>query len=164
VSPSQRGHGPSLDIFDLENKVLVRRLPTPENLRPQGIWLGDEFFLYAFDGAQGNLWKVTPEMVQLGAPLKITFPDSSQGMKSNPGSLTAGGTHLFLHEGFGGKGDRRSGSSQEISGGIFSIDPSSGKIVGHFARSVNFARVRANTDGKWLYGIDSGLTGCLYDF
>jgi hypothetical protein len=159
ITKSQRGHGPSLDIFDVENKVLVRRLPTPQELAPQGIWLGETFFLYAYDGKQGNLWKVNPETTELGPPLVINFPDSSPDKRPTPHNLTAGGKHLFLYQGFGGKGDARSGSSQEIPGGIFSLELSSGKIIGHFARSVPFARVIASADGKWLYGMDPGMTG-----
>jgi hypothetical protein len=159
ITYSQRGHGPSLDIFDIENKVLVRRLPTPEGLLPAGIWLGDQFFLYAYDGNQGNLWKVTPESTKLDEPLKITFPASSPENRAIRHTLIAGGKHLFLYEGFGGKLDRRSGSTQEIPGGIISVEPSSGKIAGHFARSVRFARVITDADGRFLYGIEPGMTG-----
>jgi hypothetical protein len=157
ITYSQRGHGPSLDIFDIENKVLVRRLPTPGEYLPAGIWLGDQFFLYAYDGNQGNLWKVTPETTKLDAPLKIALPASFPKNRFILHKLIAGGKRLFLYEGFGHKLDPRSSSSEEIPGGIFSIEPSSGKIVGHFARSVPFARVIASPDGKWLYGMDSGL-------
>ena len=156
VTYSQRSHGPAIDIFDIENKVLVRRLPTPEGLLPRGIWLGDQFFLYAHDGNQGNLWKLSPESTKLDSPLKITFPGSSPGERSIPTNLTAGGEHLFLYEGFGGKGARGPDDGQEIPGGIFSIEPSSGKIVGQFARSDHFARVVADKDGRFLYGIDPG--------
>jgi hypothetical protein len=161
ITYSQRGQGPSLDIFDIENKVLVRRLPTPDGLLPAGDWLGDQFFLYAYDGNHGNLWKVTPETTKLDAPLKITLPHPSPENRAihTHHNLIAGGKHLFLYESFGHKLDRRSDSSQEMPGGIFSIEPSSGKIVGYFARSVHFARVKASTDGQFLYGIDSGMTG-----
>jgi hypothetical protein len=155
ITYSQRGHGPSLDIFDLENKVLVRRLFTPGEYLPTGNWLGDQFFLYIYDGNQGNLWKVTPETTKLDAPLKIALPNSIPKNQFVLHELIAGGKHLFLYEGFGHK-LARSGNSEEIPGGIFSIEPSSGKIVGHFARSVHFARVIASPDGNWLYGIDSG--------
>jgi len=155
VTYSQRGQGPALDIFDLENKAMVRRLSTPKGLLPAGVWLGDQFFLYAHEGKQGNLWKVTPETTELDAPLKITFPDSPDENRSIPRSLTAGGIHLFLYEGFGYKDDRRSYDGQEIPGGIFSIEPSSGKIISRFARSVHFHRVNASADGRYLYGIDS---------
>src|SRR5262245_30400601 len=159
VTYSQRGHGPALDIFDLENKILVRRLPTPDGLLPRGIWLGDQFYLYAHDGNQGNLWKVTPETTKLDPPLKITFPSSSPEVRSIPRNLTAGGEHLFLYQGFGGKGDSRRDDGQGAPGGIFSVEPAGGKIVGHLARSVQFARVIADKDGRFLYGIDSGMTG-----
>jgi hypothetical protein len=160
VTNFQRGHGPSLDIFDIENKVLVRRLPTPEAVFfPTGIWLGNQFMLYTHDGNQGNLWKVTPETTKLDGPLKIFLPDSSPDGQYIEHNLIAGGKGLFLYEGFGHKLDRRSGISREIPGGIFSIEPSSGKIVGHYARSVHFARVKASTDGQSLYGVDSDDTG-----
>jgi hypothetical protein len=156
---SQRGHGPSLDIIDIEKKVLVRRLPIPHDLLPQGVWLGDQFYLYAYDGNQGNLWKVTPETTELDTPVKITFPDLSIERQLIHHGLIAGGRHLFLYEGFGGKIDRRRDNGPAIPGGIFSIEPSSGKIISHLARTVHFAMVFAGTDGRWLYGIDSGLTG-----
>jgi hypothetical protein len=156
ITYSQRGHGPSLDIFDIENKVLVRRFPTPGEYLPAGIWLGDQFFLYVYDGNQGNLWKVTPETTKLDAPLKIAIPTSFPKNRFILHKLIAGGKRLFLYEGFGHKLDPRGSSSEEIPGGIFSIEPSSGKILGHFARSVHFARVTASPDGKWIYGMDSG--------
>ncbi len=121
ITYSQRGHGPSLDIFG--------------EYLPAGNWLGDQFFLYVYDGNQGNLWKVTPETTKLDAPLKIALPASFPKNRFILHKLIAGGKHLFLYEGFGHKLDPRSSSSEEIPGGIFSIEPSSGKIVGHFARS-----------------------------
>src|SRR6266540_4042629 len=96
----------------MDNKVLVRRLPTPGEYLPAGNWLGDQFFLYVYDGNQGNLWKVTPETTKLDAPLKIALPASFPKNR------------FILHK--------------LIAGGIFSIEPSSGKIVGHFARSVHY--------------------------
>src|SRR6266545_1999948 len=142
----------------MDNKVLVRRLPTPGEYLPAGNWLGDQFFLYVYDGNQGNLWKVTPETTKLDAPLKITLPASFPKNRFILHKLIAGGKRLFLYEGFGHKLDPRSSSSKEIPGGIFSIEPSSGKIVGHFARSVHFAKIIASADGQWLYGIDLPTT------
>ena len=153
---SQGGQGPSLDIFDIEKQILVRRLPIPRGLLPQGAWLGDQFYLYAHDGNQGNLWKVASETAKLDAPVKITFPDLSIEKEPIHQGVIAGGKHLFIYEGFGGKIDRRRGSDRAIPGGIFSVEPSGGKITGHFARAVQFARVLASADGQWLYGIDSG--------
>ncbi len=43
-----------------------------------------------------------------------------------------------------------------IPGGVFAIEPGSGKVVAHLAPSVDFARVVASTDGQRLYGLDSG--------
>jgi hypothetical protein len=159
ITNSQRGHGPALDIFDIENKVMVRRLPIPNGHGhfPEGSWLGDQFFLYDNRGGQGKLWKVTPETTVLDAPLKITLPNSFLGNGIVHHTLIAGGKHLFLYEGFGHKLARD--ITQDIPGGIFSIEPSSGKIVGHFASSVHFARVIAAKDGQFLYGIDSDRTG-----
>ena len=158
ITYSQRGHGPSLDIFDIENKVLVRRLPVSNDPLPQGIWLGDQFFLYADDGNQGKLWRVTPETTELDTPLKISIPDLSPGKQTIRRTLIAGGKHLFLYEGFGGKLSRSRDGNQEIPGGVFSIEPSSGKIVDHLSRSAHFAKIIASADGQWLYGIDLATT------
>src|SRR6266498_3126221 len=108
---------------------------------PDGRWVFTQrgpIGIEVFDANQGNLWKVTPETTKLDAPLKIALPASFPKNRFILHKLIAGGKHLFLYEGFGHKLDPRSSSSEEIPGGIFSIEPSSGKIVGHFARSVHY--------------------------
>lgn len=152
----QLGHGPSLDLFDLESMSLVRRLPVPTDRFPQVVRLNSEYYLYADQDDGGNLWKVSPETTTLGSPVKIALPKQSGDERPILHTLIAGGAQLFLFEGFGYKGSRTGRSGRPIPGGIFSMEPSSGKIIAHLAPTMHFARVRASADGQWIYGFDLG--------
>lgn len=163
VSPDSRWllgttvwQGPSLDIFDIERGALVRRLRLEAGLLPQGAWLGDQFYLYAHDGKQGNIWRVAPDTTELGPPMKIALPIAAGDGKPVPQQAIAAGDRLIVHEPLGWwfKGDRRS-EDQHVTGGAFVIDPASGSFV-HLAPAIDFAQLVASADGSSLYGIDAG--------
>ncbi|MBA3441285.1 MAG: hypothetical protein H0T92_15585 [Pyrinomonadaceae bacterium] len=169
ITTGVNGQGPSLDIFDLKQGMLVRRLPFPKDLPsfeklrqatwtwPDGAWLGDHFYLYAHDGKQGNLWPVTPGMTTLSSSIKPPLPVLAGVDQPILHSLLAAGERLFLYEQFGTKIDRRRNYG-EVTGGLFVIEPRSGRVVAHLAPSIEFARLIVSPDGRRLYGIDSGPT------
>jgi len=145
--------GPSLDFFDLQRNVMVKRLPVPYQ-GSSGAWLGSTYYLYALDGAQGSLWKVTPEAGALGAALRVPLPDLAAQCEPVMQRLIAGGGHLFLFETFGMKLDRREGCATAAPGGVFEIDSASGAVTGRLAPGAYFARLAASDDGEQLYGIE----------
>ncbi|MBI4483917.1 MAG: hypothetical protein HY652_13655 [Acidobacteria bacterium] len=151
--------GPSLDVFDLEKRTLVRRLALPRGSAPRGAWLDEQFYLYAHDHKQGNLWKVKPETTELDVPVQIALPDLATDNKPLFHELIVGGERLFLYEPFGHKLDRRHRSAKAVPGGIFAIEPSSGNVIGYWTSSVHFHQVMASSDGRHLYGLDSGPLG-----
>ncbi len=149
--------GPSLDIFDLRQERLVRRLPVPDQLLPQGAWMEDRFYLYAFDGGRGRLWTVTSETDELGRGLSVELPelvsDCHEPVFQTP---VAGGERLFLFERFGMKLDRRRDCRGPVPGGIYVLNPSNGEVLARLAPSLYFAHLVAKPDGTELYGIALG--------
>lgn len=169
ITTGVNGQGPSLDVFDLKQAMLIRRLPFPKDLPsfeklrqstwawPDGAWLGDHFYLYAHDGKQANLWPVTPGTTTLSSSIKLPLPDLADIDQPILHSLRAAGERLFLYEQFGTKIDRRR-NYRKVTGGLFVIEPRSGKVIAHLAPSIEFARLIVSPDGRRLYGIASGPT------
>lgn len=146
--------GPSLDVFDVGRRGLVRRLALPEG-SPQGAWLGDQFYVYAHDGIQGNLWPVAPDTTALTAPRKIDLP--VRGVDGKPVSqvMIAAGDRLIVYEPRGWWLKMARDEDAEVSHGLFSIDPATGAFE-HMAPTTDFTQVVASTDGGNLYGVDAG--------
>jgi hypothetical protein len=145
----------TLDVFDLKRMALVRQLSVPPGM---GAWLGDQFYFYAHDGTQGNLWTLTPETTVLPSPQAVLLPGPWTNGQIAHQELLAGGERLFLYTLLGRwlKLDPRQEPGTRIPGGVFAIEPGSGKVVAHLAPSIDFAQVVASTDGQRLYGLDSG--------
>ncbi len=152
--------GPAVDIFDLARNAMVRRIGVPLEVS-MGLWSGNRFLLYGFDGRQGLLWSLTPDSTTLSPPVKVALPDLAGNCQPPALTLSAGGDHLFLYELFGGKSDRRAQCGAQIPGGVFEIDPSTGAVLSHIAPSLYFGRLAVSADGAHLYGIaiSGGWTG-----
>lgn len=148
--------GPSLDVFDIERREMVRRLALPGEMSPRGAWLGNQFYLYAHDGKQGNLWQVAPDATELASPKKIALPITGRGGKPVWQEMIAAGNRLIVYEPLGWwlKLDRRN-EDAEAPGGLFSLDPATGAFE-HLAAAIDFTRLVASADGRNLYGIDAG--------
>lgn len=148
--------GPSLDVFDAERGALVRRLALPAGLTPRGAWLANQFYLYAHDGKQGNLWQVAPDTTELAAPKKIALPVAGGDGKPVWQQMIAAGDRLIIYEPLGWwlKLDRRN-EGAEVLEGLFSIDPATGTFE-HLVPATTFARLVASADGRNLYGVDAG--------
>ena len=147
--------GPSVDIFDLKSGTLASRLMLPKGSLPSGAWLGDKFYVHGWMGGRSHLWTVTPEAQALGSPVEFDLPNLPESRGPTFLDMLAGGSHLFLFEVYGHKLDpRRSGPS--LGGGVFVISPSNGDVVSHLAPTIQFSRLVASSDGRTLYGIDSG--------
>ncbi len=145
---------PSLDEFDLERSKLVRSIKVPsQNL--SGVWLGQVFYLYALDGEGARLWKLTPDKIGLDAGAAIQIPAfAGAGSSYVPLALDGANGHLFLHEVFGMKLDRRSESSPDIPGGVYEINSDTGAVGNALAPGMHFARLIVAPDAGALYGID----------
>ena len=145
---------PSLDIFDFASRQLARRYPVSGDVALLGAWLGDDFYLYAYQGANGQLWKVNPQEKALGMPLRISFPDAAPNCAIHDERLLGVGKKIFLYEAFGSKGDRRGPKCPSVPGGVLSIDPKTGDVGHRLAGDAHFASLLPNPNGKELYGID----------
>jgi hypothetical protein len=146
---------PTLDIFDFGERTLIRRLALPEDLHIVGAWVGNDYYLYGYHSTTGELWRVNADNSELEAPVRIILPDAPPecGELPEQGLLSAGG-RLFLFEGFGGNGDGARCSRKKLTGGVFSVDPQTGRILAHLASDLHFASLISSADGKQLYGVD----------
>jgi DNA-binding beta-propeller fold protein YncE len=146
---------PSVDIFDLKARAMVRRLPVPTG-PVTGAWAGDRFYIfnYGYPG-KGQLWSVKPEDTELPEARPITLPDLHGGC-NEPVLLTMVGApgRLFLAEAFGFKLDRRRACPDTPRGDIYAIDASTGQVE-QLARSVHVNRMAVTPDGNDLYVLQS---------
>ena len=148
--------GPSLDVFDIERGVLVRRLRLPDGLLPRGVWLGNKFYLYAHDGKQGNIWSVTPDTTELVAPKRVTIPITARDNSPIWQGMFASGDRLIVYEPVAWwLHPARRAQDEETSSGFFSVDSSSGDVA-HLAPGIDFAQLLPSADGRYLYGINAG--------
>jgi hypothetical protein len=145
---------PSLDIFDFEQRKLVLRFTVPRNLTVRGAWAGGHYYLYGYGKGVGQLWWVRADDSALNEPVKINFPDVSPECGLQDQEIFGAGGRLFLYELFGSKLDRRNDCGRKIPGGLFSIDPQTGRLLAHLASDFHFASLISGADGKELYGID----------
>ena len=144
----------SLDIFDFASRQLVQRYPVSGDVSLLGVWVRDSFYLYSYHGLDGQLWKVNWQNPALTPPLKISFPDSAPACEIYDEKILGGGGRIFLYEAFGDKIDRRLKCTQQIPGGVLSIDPETGKVLRRLADGLHFNSLVTNSEGKELYGID----------
>jgi hypothetical protein len=145
---------PALDVLDFSGRKLVRRFSLPQGLTVQGAWVGNDYYLYGHRQASGQLWRMKADGSALEAPVKIKFPDAAPECKLHDQGLLGAGGRLFLFERFGSKLDRRAGCSNDISGGLFSVDAQTGKLSARLASELHFAQVIFSADGQELYGVD----------
>jgi len=152
--------GPSLDIIDVERRVLVRRLPLPEKLLPRGAWVGGAFYLYGHDGTRGLLWRVTPDTTSLGEPTTVALPGKAiEGAPLVEQVLIPAGESLLLYEPFGWwfhVDIRRERGGAEVPGGFFRVEPGMGRVLAHLAPSIDFAQLVPGPGARHLYGLDAG--------
>ena len=64
-----------------------------------------------------------------------------------------------LFELFGTKGDRRVGCRKDIPGGVFLVNPQSGKQIAHIVSELHFAQLISRKAGAELYGVDLASAG-----
>lgn len=146
---------PTLDIFDFNERKLLRRFNLPQGTTIVGTWIGNDFYLYGHRKASGQLWRVKSDSFALERPVKINFSHPAQECELLRDEAVLGASgRLFLYEVFGMKGDRRVGCATTVPGGVFSIDPQTGGILAHLASDLHFAWLISGTDGKELYGVD----------
>jgi len=160
--------GPSLDIFSLTENRMVRRLPLPAGRYWDGAWIGKRFFLLAHDGRQGQVWTVQAEDSPQGPKFckhegtcvdrPVALPDLRSDGKPVGLRVSSSGQSLIAYEPLSWwfKVDRRNEVKAPFPGGIFKIDPVSGKLLAHLAPEIDFAQVVADPSGQFLYAIEAG--------
>jgi hypothetical protein len=148
--------GPSLDIFEVAERRLVRRLKTPGAESLSGAWIGERFYLYGQYPEAGRLWQVTSDTAELGPGVSVTISGLS-GCSKIPALMTmiAARDRIFVYEPFGFKIDRLNLCGRSILGGVYALDRSSGKVIAHLSPSLYFMRLVACNDDHQLVGLDA---------
>ncbi|HEX8797929.1 MAG TPA: hypothetical protein VF772_04915, partial [Terriglobales bacterium] len=91
---------------------------------------------------------------ELGPPVKVNLPFVAPECELHDQGILGDLGRLLVFELFGGKGDRRGGCSKDIPGGVFLVNPQSGRQITHIAPELHFAQLISRKDGAELYGID----------
>lgn len=145
--------GSTLDIFDMQRSVLLRRIPVPSEGTLGGTWLGSCFYLYAQDRTRRHLWKVSVDQTELDEGSTVQLPGVSDSDVAFGSAVGVNG-HLLLYERFGTKLDRRSSLSTAPAGGIYEVDPASGSVISSLVPELHFSVVKADALGEKIFGID----------
>jgi hypothetical protein len=152
--------GPALDIYDLAREEIVRTL-TPGGDEAyswaDGIWAGNSFYFYAASPhAAGRLWTLSPESTQLGEGVAIPAFSHEACRDDLVAEIAASEDRVFLYEWFGGKIDRRRRCGEQIPGGAWIVDPTTGRLLNRVAPKLHFSKLISNQTGTELYGLTSG--------
>jgi hypothetical protein len=152
--------GPALDVYNVVSGQVVRQLIPPGlggDWWPTGTWSGDRFYLYAANGTgSGRLWTVSPETTQLGAGVAIeAFGRLSACTNETLREVVVSGADLFVYEEFGFKVDRRNECAGEVPGGVWVVDPATGKLIRQIAPNLHFSALVAGPAGSNLYGLSA---------
>jgi hypothetical protein len=150
---------PAVDILNFKERKLVRRLTLPEGFAIHGTWVGDDYYVYGRRKPTGELWRVKADGSELGTPVKVNLPNVAPECELYEQGILADGGRLLVFELFGGKGDRRGACSRDIPGGVFLVNPQSGKQIAYIAPELHFAQLISRKDGAELYGIDLATAG-----
>ena len=102
---------PSVDVLDFNERKLVRRFTLPEGFAIHGTWVDDDYYVYGYRKATGELWRVKTDGSDLGTPVKVNLPYVAPECELHDQGILADGGRLLVFELFGGKGDRRGGCS-----------------------------------------------------
>lgn len=150
TTQQQRGDPPTLDLFDLTKRQLIRRYPREQAEWLRGAWVGSKFILYAWNGADGRLWHVDPESERLSEPISVALPPQDPAppiihqVLGTPDSL-------LIYEPAGWKLDRRTQSGARVLDGMLVVDPSTGGVLRHLIPTVPIMNAIVSQDGRMLF-------------
>ena len=147
--------GPSVDVFDLEQMAIIRRIEIP---RGAGAWVGNQFYLLTFEGVKASLWRVDPEAGSLPTPVDVPLPAGLTVNEDFFYTLIVADNKLLVYQPMGWwfKLNLRD-VSETVPGGVFVIEPLTGEIAAHLAPGIDFAQLIPSFDGESLYGVVAGL-------
>ncbi len=144
-----------LDVFDLNDGSVTRRM-APERLKNDGFasgaWSRDKFYFYVAQNDGARLWTVSPESTQLGPGVTVE-PFGLCQREFCPKEIVTAGEHLFVYERFGSKADPRDVGGAKIPGGVWLLDPQTGKLLRHDAPNLHFTTLIPDRTEPTLYGV-----------
>lgn len=153
---------PTLDVFDFNQRMRVRRFAIPEGFAFVGACADNAYYLLGVSyghrkALSSQLWRVEADGSAIGMPVSINFPETTPECEFQPGDIVAAGDLLFFAEIFRGnasKADLHTSCDREVNGGVLLLDPQTGHVKNRFAPQLHFGQLISSVDGKELYGID----------
>jgi hypothetical protein len=152
---------PEIDLYDLSAGASIRKLKQPDlgqGWWASGTWSGDNFYLYASKPGQpdARVWTLSSNTTQLGDGIIVDPHGEVPGCQHEIfEAVSAAEGNLFLYELFGGKFDRRPGCGQQVPGGAWLLDPTTGRLVKHVAPDLYFCELIADRARPVLYGLSA---------
>jgi hypothetical protein len=150
---------PEIAIYDPSAGAGLRKLESPDLGKEwiaSGTWSGDNFYLYAnkFGQPDARVWTLSINTTQLDSGVTVEPHGEVPGCRRETfEAVTAAAGNLFLYELFGGKFDRRPGCDQQIPGGAWLLDPTTGHLVKHVAPDLYFSQLIPDRTQPILYGL-----------
>lgn len=155
-------NGPAVDLFDVRQAKVTRSFAAPvlnESGFASGVWLRNQFYIYASRNGTGRLWHVSPDNDELGEGVALPEVEQTSGCQTERLiNLATAGDRLVVYEIFGGKLDRRD-RCDGIRGGAWVLDPDTSRIVLQIAPHLHFWQLAPSRTGAELYGITSLVPG-----
>jgi hypothetical protein len=141
---------PSLDLFDAVagSRIASQSMPAGSSLA--GTWLGQQYFLLVVQSGQAKVWPVSADHGELGQGVSLS--GSFTDCQPSPYDVIAGGAGLVIYGQFGLKSD----DLCAVPGGFVVADPVTGATTGRFASNRRFRQIVAGSDGRYVYGLDTG--------
>lgn len=149
--------GPAIETYDLVHGGSHQELrPTglTGNWWPAGTWSGGLFYLNVQSESGDRLWTVTPGTTQLDAGVSVTQPDGCS--PTSISGITVARSKLFLYEISGFKVDQTNICRGSIPGGMWTVDPATGRLSEKMAMEYHFSYLLSDRQGAALYGLDPG--------
>jgi hypothetical protein len=147
---------PKLDIFDVKDRKLTRRVAIPAS-PAAGVWSGGRFYVFSYgDVGKGSLWSMKPEDPELTPQNPVPLPDF-HGDCDQPVLLTLTGApdRIFIAEAFGYNRDRRATCPADAVGGVREFTPGSDNVF-DLAVKVPVNRMVYNDANRELYILSPG--------
>jgi hypothetical protein len=149
--------GPAIEVYDLSHAAAHQEL-RPTGLVgdwwPSGTWVGSTFYLNAWGKSGGHLWAVIPGATQLDAGVTLTQPGGCSPTSAS--GITAAAGKIFLYEAFGFKVDQANACVGSVPGGMWIVDPATGRLSDKMDTQYRFSYLLPDPQGMALYGVDPG--------
>jgi len=143
---------PSVDFFDPAHGAVIASHVMPHESNSAGTWLGEHYLLLTVQRGQATLRSIKPDRADTSETVSVPAPDFFADCEVPTYDAIALGTKIAIYGEFGHKLD----GACPLPGGFLIVDPTTGAVTGRFGSTLHFRQMVANSDARYLYGLDVG--------